>query len=66
MGEPEMKQINGQMPVLMPAHFDHNQIRALAESVGCIMKHDDATGMLKLVPRNECLRPVEDMRPKVV
>lgn len=60
-----MKMINRQIPVLMPASVSLVELRALAESVGCIMKHDDATGMLAMVPRNECVRPAEDMHPKV-
>lgn len=61
-----MKMINRQIPVLMPATVSLVELRALAESVGCIMKHDEITGMLAMVPRNECVRPAEDMQPKVV
>ena len=60
-----MRTINGCLPVLLPPHFNQDQVRALAASVGCVLKHDDVTNMYKLVPVEECPRPACDA-PKVV
>ena len=61
-----MIRINGRTAVLIPDHVGLAELRTMAESVGCILKHDDVSGMPEMVPRNQCLRPVEDMKPKVV
>jgi hypothetical protein len=50
----------------MPQSVDLVKLREMAESVGCILKHDEAAGMVAMIPRNECVRPVEDMTPRVV
>lgn len=60
-----MKMINGKIPVMV-SNRSLVQLRELAEKDGCILKHDDETGMLEFVPRNECVRPAEDMAPRVV
>lgn len=56
-----MRTINGCLPILLPPHFTQGQVRALAESVGCVLKHDDVTNMYKLVPFDECPRPACDV-----
>ena len=70
-----MRMINGKVIVLMPLgcearEFDADitlvELRKKAEAIGCLLKHDDLTGMIRMVPRHECVRPAEDMVPKVV
>lgn len=61
-----MRMINGKVPVLMPRTVGLVELRKMAETIGCILKHDDASGMIAMVPRNECVRPAEDMTPRVV
>lgn len=65
-----MRLHNGKVVVSAPAliEFDKDtrldDLRELAERLGCVLK-DTGRG-LAFVPRNECVRPAEDMTPRVV
>jgi len=54
-----MRTINGRFPVLMP--FGHKELREMATKAGCVLRHDDATGMLAFVPKGECRMSDEDI-----
>jgi hypothetical protein len=47
-----MRTINGRIPVLMS--FSHKELREMAEKAWCVLRHDDATGMLAFIPKGEC------------
>lgn len=65
-----MRLHNGKVIVRGPALFEFGketsmvELRELAEKLGCVLK-DEGKG-LQFVPRNECVRPAEDMTPRVV